>query len=153
MKKRVRAAFKRCKQLVKLLTLGITVYSAFTTANHVTPLSLFFLAFLITAFVLQILFDVILSIFVGRIHFLWDAVEADIQELKKPVTSVGNFFKKLTGKEVETPTPNKNQLYLEEKVIQEKERKRAEKRAKKGWRWFARKDPAPTQDDTTDTED
>ena len=74
------------------------------------------------------MFEVFGAIFSNRFALIMDGVKADVEEIKRPVTAVGNFFKKITGKEVEAPKePTKNQLKLREKV----EQFRAERKEKR----------------------
>ena len=60
-------------------------------------------------------------------------MEADYKNVTKPARSVGNFFKKLTGKKVEEePAPSKNRVILDKLVAKErrkKENERVEKRS------------------------
>lgn len=149
LKRRVAVVFKRCKLLVKFLTLSITIYGAFATAKHVTPLSLFFLSFMIVAFVLQVLFDVISSLIVNRLHFFLEAIEADVEELKKPVTTAKNFFKKLTGAPVEERTPSKTRAYLDEKVALSRQEKRELRKRERQERKNKRR-PAPIEKENED---
>ena len=52
----------------------------------------------------------------------------DYEKLKKPVKTVGNFFKKLTGKEVEPEKePSKDREVLDQIVAKEKAKKEQEK--------------------------
>jgi hypothetical protein len=87
---------------------------------------------MIVAWVLQILFEVLLRAIAKKAQFILEGLEEDYKQLTKPVKSVGNFFKKMTGKEVEAESPpSENILILQEEVKKEKERKHTEKRAKK----------------------
>lgn len=124
--------YKHAKRLVKLFNLGVAVYGICITAKHVTPLALLFVAFMIVAWVLQIVFEVLLRAIAKKAQFILEGLEEDYKQLTKPVKTVGNFFKKITGKEVqEEAPPSENVIILQEEVQKEKERKRAEKQAKK----------------------
>lgn len=120
--------YKHCKRLVKLLTMGLTVYAFCLTANHVTPISLLFIAFMIVGWVLDLVFYIILRIFIDRFELIAAGLQADFEPVTKPVTTVGNFFKRLTGKEVSPERkPTKKRLFLDKKVAQAREEKRKEK--------------------------
>ena len=124
--------FKRLKQLVRLATLGIMVYGIYTATKHVTAPAVIFAAFLIVGWLLQIVFEVVFKFFISRAQFILEGIEADYETLKKPVKSVGNFFKKLTGKEVEEEKePTKQRVWLNEKVAANRADKQAERQAKK----------------------
>lgn len=117
-----------CKRLIKLFTLGLTVYGICTAVEHVSPVSVVLAALMIVGWILQILFEVIIKIVTNRIAFILEGLEADLDNMMKPVRSVGNFFKKVTGREVSpAKEPTKNQLKLKEKV----EAYRAEQKQKR----------------------
>lgn len=83
---------------------------------------------MIVGWILQIIFEVLIKILTNRVNFILEGLEADLDNMLKPVRSVGNFFKKVTGKEVAPPKElTKNQLKLKEKV----ELYRAEQKKKK----------------------
>jgi hypothetical protein len=77
---------------------------------------------MIVAWILEIVFGVIAKIFISRIHLFTTGFETDMENLKKPVTTVSNFFKKLSGQDVPpAPVPTKQQLILEKQVAQDKQ--------------------------------
>lgn len=124
----VKTIFTRSKQTVKLYTLVVMIYGVWLTADRVTPLSLILSALMITGWVLQILFEVVFKFFLNRANFIIEGMEADYENITKPVRTVGNFFKKVTGKEVEEEkAPTKTRLFLEEKVRLAREERRRKK--------------------------
>ena len=132
LKKRMNLLFKRCKQLVKFFTLGVMLYGIWQTTENVTPLSVILSALMIVGFVLQILFEVILKLLLNRADLILEGLKADWEQATKPVKSVGNFFKKLTGKEVEEEKePTKNRALLDGLVAEDRARKEEERTQKK----------------------
>lgn len=132
LKKRVKTIFTRCKQVIKLFTLGVMLYGIWQTSTHVDPLSVILTALMIVGWVLQILFEVIFTFFLNKVNFVWEAVQADREEITKPVKNIGNFFKRITGKEIEEEKePTKNRLLLDGMVEEYREKKSEEKNAKK----------------------
>lgn len=120
--------YKYCKLLIKIYPLALTIYGLYQTTEKVSFLALLLICFMMIGWILQIVFEVFGAIFSNRFSLIMDGVKADVEEIKRPVTAVGNFFKKITGKEVEAPQePTKNQLKLREKV----ERFRAERKEKR----------------------
>lgn len=123
------------KRLIKLFTLGLTIYGICTAVEKVTPLSVILAALMIVGWILQIVFEVLIKILTNRVNFILEGLEADLDNMLKPVRSVGNFFKKVTGKEVAPPKePTKNQLKLKAKVEAfraEQKRKKEEERLRK----------------------
>ena len=129
-KNAVKTAFTRCRQLIKLYTLGVMVYGVWLTAEHVTPLGLILSALMIVCWVLQILFEVVFKFFLNRANFILEGMEADYENMTKPVRTVGNFFKKMTGKEVEEEKPlTKNRIILDQKVALAREERKRQKEA------------------------
>lgn len=123
----VKTVFTRCKQIIKFFTLGVMVYGIWLTANDVTPLSLLLSALMIAGFVLQIVFEIIIKFFTARVNLIIEGLEADYENMTKPVRSVGNFFKKMTGKEVEEKEPSKTRVLLDKKVIEAREERKEQK--------------------------
>ncbi len=131
-KKLATQIFKRCKQLVKLFTTVVMVYGVCVTTKNVTPLAVVLAAFMIVGWLLQIVFDVIFHLFIKRANLLIEGIKADAQAMAKPVKSVGNFFKKLTGKQVEPePEKSKERIWLDNKVAENKAERAEEKRLEK----------------------
>ena len=131
-KKLAKKIFKRCKQLVKLFTTIVMVYGVCVTTKAVTPFAVVLAAFMIVAWLLQIVFDLIFHLFIKKANLLIEGVKADVQAATKPVKSVGNFFKKLTGKQVEPePEKNKERIWLDNKVAENKAERAEQKRLEK----------------------
>lgn len=131
-KKLIGKVFKRCKKIIKLVTLGIAVYGIYTTATNVTPLSVVITALMIVGWVLQALCEIVYNYVVKKGEILLEGLKADWESATKPAKAVGNFFKKLAGKEVEEPKPpSKLRLWLDEKVaarrVEKKEQKKQDK--------------------------
>lgn len=139
-KKIVTRVFTRCKQLIKLFTLGVMIYGIYATTKRVTPVSVIFSALMIVGWVLQIIFEVLFKFFLNKAQFVLEGMEADYEAITKPVKTVGNFFKKLSGKEVEPEKEKtRSRIWLDNKVAenraereeQKRENKQAKKKAKK----------------------
>ena len=149
-KKLATKIFKRCKQLVKLLTTIVMVYGVCVTTKNVTPFAVVLAAFMIVGWLLQIVFDIIFHLFIKKANLLIEGVKADMQTAVKPVKSVGNFFKKLTGKKVEPePEKNKERIWLDNKVAENKAERAEQKRLEKE----RRKNGEPIDDEPSDEED
>lgn len=124
--------YKYCKLLIKIYPLALTIYGLYQTAEKISFLALLLVCFMMIGWILQIVFEVFGAIFSNRFALIMDGVKADVEEIKRPVTAVGNFFKKITGKEVEAPQePTKNQLKLREKVEQFRAERKAKRELKK----------------------
>ena len=134
-KKTGTAVYVWTKRLIKLFTLGVAVYGICTAVERVSAVSVILAALMIVGWILQIIFEVLIKILTNRVNFILEGLEADLDNMLKPVRSVGNFFKKVTGKEVAPPKElTKNQLKLKEKVElyrAEQKKKREEERLRR----------------------
>lgn len=122
--------YKRSKQVIKVFTLGVMLYGIYATANQVTPISVIFSAFMIVAWLVPIVLEFLLNYFTARARLFVEALSADIEPITKPIKSVGNFFKKVSGKEIE-PEKEKTDEQLRarawlDKKVEESRSERAE---------------------------
>ncbi len=156
--KAVTEAFKWSKRLVKLLNLGIMVYGIVYTAVEPDPLSVILTVVMAVLWLADILLEITVIVVKNWCLLLYESLKADVEFITKPAASVGNFFKKLSGKEVEEPAPpTKKRLYLDELVeefrtekkdkrLEEKyvkEREKEERKARKKARKAERKTYTP----------
>lgn len=157
-KKTVKKVYKWSKRLIKLFNLGVMIYGLAVTANHFTALSLILAALMIVGWVLEILFEVVFNFFLKKAKLIMAGMETDYKQVTKPVTTVGNFFKKLSGKQVEPePEPTTERVTLDKLVAQERA-EQAEERARSRAKFslwlqdkfsiFHRKKNLPDEEDT-----
>ena len=149
LKKRVRDLFFVCKKAVQLYALGVMIYGIYVATTHITPISVILSALMIVGWVLQIIFEVVSRFFLSKAYLIIAGMEADYEQMTKPVKTVGNFFKKLAGKEIEPEKEkSKHRVWLDKKVneskTEKKERKTQEKRAKKDAKKQKREDKRNT---------
>lgn len=126
-KRTIRMVYKRCKQLIRLYTLGIMVYGLCLAADNASPLSVVFAVLMLVSFVADILIELFAKYFVSRTDLLLEALKADFESATKPVRTVGNFFKKLTGNEPIEEEPSSARQNLDKQV----EELRGERKNKK----------------------
>ena len=159
--------FKRSKLALKLFELGVAFYSIAVTTNDATTTSVILLAMMLVGWLLQVVFDVIISVLENRATLFFEAVKADWEEMKRPLDNVSGFMKKLTGKPVEpAPEKTKQRLWLDEHVAEirkdkrdkkalkkqeQKEKKQALKQQKQAERLAKRQSKTKTQDVQTPT--
>lgn len=155
-----------CKRLAKLYTLGVMIFGVFQTVKSITPFSVVLAVLMVVFFILQIIFDVLVYIVEQRLSLFVSAIMHDIRPITETKRNVGNFFKRLTGKETEpepivTELDEKNLSILEPLVekdfqsrreqeelkkqekIRQKEEEKETKRAKKLAKRAAKKQKAP----------
>ena len=121
LKKTVKTIYKICVRAIKFFTLAVSIYGLWISIDNVNPLSMILTLLSLIGFLLQIVLDIILHIINSYANFLKEAILADIDEIKKPVTTVSNFFKKMTGKEIEEKEVSKTREKLNEMVSERKE--------------------------------
>ena len=127
-KKIAKRIYKWGKILTQLYTLIIALYALQITVDSALSLSVILTALQLIGWVLQVLFEIV-SILLEKLYDLVaTAIQADIEQIKKPVSTVGNFFKKITGQEVKQPEPpTKTREFLDALVAKKKEEKRKSK--------------------------
>ena len=135
-KKIVKETYQWSKRGIKFLVICLTAYALAFVSIEAKPLAVVFLLLMILGFVLDVLFYFIIKILTAEIELLAAGVKRDLEELKKPVQSVGNFFKRLSGKEIEPPPvlsakEQRIQDLLEEQVLALQLRREEEKTDKK----------------------
>ena len=139
LKKRVAKIFQYIKRTFKLYTLGVAIYGIYTNISSLDFVSLLLTVFTAVTFVTDIVLEVTGYILNFYKDLILTGVETDVSNALKPVKTVGNFTKKIFGKEVEAePEPTKERLLLD-KIVEEKkqqaqrlkEQKKQEKAQKK----------------------
>ena len=120
------------KRAIKLFTLGISVYGLWITASETITtkslISIILLVFMLIAWVLEILFSLILMVVERRTALLLDAMKMDFE----PMFKAKNFIDKIRGKEVEDElVSTKSRSILNKMNTERKERLQAKKLERK----------------------
>ncbi len=89
-RKRVKRIFKRSKQIVKILSLGVLAYGVVSTAYELRPLSLFFTTLMAIGLLVQLLFELFFHLIKRKAKSFIHNLEADFA----PVSSLKNLFAK-----------------------------------------------------------
>ena len=127
----VKFFYKWGKRVIKLFAIGVTVYGIYQTAKRVTLPAVIFSAFMVIGFALEFLFEIVIHFVVDKAQFVYEALQADAEQATKPVATVGNFFKRMKGEEIEKKEPTKNRVILDELVATAKEEKKQLKKQAK----------------------
>ena len=89
------------KRLIKLFTLGVSVYGLLVTAyepvNVKSLISIVFLLFMVITWILDVLFSLLAYVFEKRKELFFDAIKMDME----PILKAKNFIDKIRGKEVD----------------------------------------------------
>ena len=137
----VQKIFKISKMLLKVFTIGVMLYGVYSTTQNVTPIGVILSALMIVGWLLQLIFEVLGNVVSSRFQLLLSAIEADKDEMTKPVKAVGNFFKRITGQEVEPEKEkSKTRIWLDKQVEEKRAKRRDEKSQEKAAKKQAKKD-------------
>ena len=144
--------YRWSKRAIKAFTLGVSIYGLFIAASEpITTeslISVILVVFMLLAWILDILFSLIVMVVEKRKDLFLNAFKMDFEPALKAV----NFVNKIRGKEVEDEiVPTKSRGVLEKlsekrkaKIKQQKADKKAEKAALKA----AKKSNTPPTDNT-----
>ena len=130
-KRKVHVIFKRCKQLIRIFTLGVMGYGIYLTAGEASTPSIIFLLFMVLGFIADILLECTVRFVVNRSHLFIEAMKADLEEATKPVRAVKNFFGRITGNETPQEEPTKQRQFLDEQVGQVRDERKNQRLEKK----------------------
>ena len=120
-KRFIRKSYKGLKITTKAFSLGVMIYGIYIAAYNVSPISIILATLMIIMWVLEVLFEIVLSIFEDKKDLLVAGWNKDIDNLKKPVTAVNNFIKKVKGEEIIVNDSSSREIkILERKINREK---------------------------------
>ncbi|MBQ8320122.1 MAG: hypothetical protein IJX81_04510 [Clostridia bacterium] len=132
LKRPVAFIYRWSKRLIALYNIGVMLYGLTLTAKSVTPFALIMNAMMIVGFLLGVVFEVIGYIVKKRAQLFIDGFEEDIAVIKQPVKNVGNFFKKMTGQEIEEEAPKSKSEEKNLRILQAiADKTKAEEKQKK----------------------
>ena len=93
------------------------IYGIYIASSNVNGVTIILATLMILAWVLELLFEIVIALFEDKKDLLVEGWNKDIEDLKKPVTSVNNFIKKIKGEEViENTKVSKNIKILEKRI-------------------------------------
>ena len=130
-KRKVHVIFKRCKQLIRVFTLGVMGYGIYLTADEASTTSIIFLIFMILGFIADVLLECTVRFVVNRSRLFIEAMKADLEEATKPVRAVKNFFGRISGNETPQEEPTKQRQFLDEQVEQVRDERKNQRLEKK----------------------
>ncbi len=143
LRRTIKRIFQWSKRLVKLVNLGMIIYG-FANSEQ-TTFSLLLVAFSILSWGLDVIIGVLSLVLNTWLQLFFTGIETDLEEYKKkitaPFTATGNFFKRMTGKEVENDPPpqTKTQMFLSKIVSTERQERALKKQQAKEEKWAKKK--------------
>ncbi len=141
LKRRIKKIFTWSRRGIKLVNLGIMLYAIFT-AKERTNADVVIAVCSLGFWVLDLLFELLSMAVRSWGLLLYEGVKADVETITAPFTSTGNFFKRLSGKEVEEkPAPTKKRVFLDG-LVEKLRAKRLSEKIEKIERWKQKKKEA-----------
>lgn len=123
-RKNAKKLLKIAKKIMKVYSLGVMIYGLSSASENATAPYVILMALQLMFFLIGVVFDCIVAVAEKRFELFKTAIALDT----KPVKAVGNFFKKISGKEVEAPSPpTQTQELLTSLVQEQKEENKAKK--------------------------
>lgn len=123
-----KSSYKAFKIAVHTVNLGIIVYGIYIATEEPSFVSIVMAAATTVGWAINLLVTFSISYLSSKANFIIRAIEADIEEAKRPVEKVDNFFKKIRGEEIKPKDPpDKTRVLLESTVYAFRQKKRAEK--------------------------
>jgi len=127
-KRVVKRSYNWIKLGIKTFTLGAMIYGIYTATTNVSAISTILATLMIILWVLQVLLELVIEIVEDKIDLVVAGWNKDMEDMKKPVTAVGNVIKKVKGESID-PAPEKSkEVLLLEKKIKEIELKKKGKK-------------------------
>jgi len=125
LKRFVRRSYKGLKFVTKTFSLGVMIYGIYNATTNVAPISIILATLMIVMWVLQLLFEIVIEIFNDKKDLIVVGWNKDIENLKKPVSTVTNFKRKVKGEKViEIEDDDSKEIkILERKIKKNKEKK------------------------------
>ena len=154
----VKLTYKVCMRAIKFFTIAVAVYGLWFAVNDTDPTAMILNVLSLVGWLLGVVMDII-SFIIGRYaDLIKEAVEADVENIKKPLTAPRDFFKKMTGQSVEEKEISKTRERLDEMVAtrkeelktlkaEQKEQKKQEKRDEKERKRQEKRADKSTQDE------
>jgi hypothetical protein len=137
------------KLLIKAYTLGVAVYGIVLSSGKSSTLSIILTVLMIVFWVIQLLAEIIVFYAERKVDVFVAAFSMDKEVVDKPMRAVGNFVKKITGRE-ETEyeyVDGKMRDKIEKMADKYEEQVREEKKEKHHSSWSEKKIKKPDQNE------
>lgn len=131
LKRTVKRALKWYKISASALTLVTMIYGIYTASENTSPFSLILVAIMVIVWVMQVIFELAYYAIEARVNLFKSAFEVDVESIKKPVTAIGDFVKRIKGEEVEASSPHVSEKKALDKIVSSWRAKRQEEKAAK----------------------
>lgn len=99
-KKVVKRTINWLKISIKAFTLFVLIYTIYTATTDASAFSIIMATLMIIVWVLQVLLELVITVFEDEKDLVLAGIKKDIDDIKRPVSDVGNFFRRVAGQEV-----------------------------------------------------
>ena len=133
-KRAVKRSFTWAKYLVRLAGLGSAIYALWASfsSGSVNLISALITIVSLIWWVIQVFLEIIIEVIQSKADLIMAGWKKDVEDIKKPVTNVGNFFKKIKGEEIPESDVDQSKIdILDSYIVEEKEKEEQEKAKKK----------------------
>ena len=133
-KRAVKRSFTWAKYLVRLAGLGSAIYALWASfsSGSVNLISALITIVSLIWWVIQVFLEIIIEVIQSKADLIMAGWKKDVEDIKKPVTNVGNFFKKIKGEEIPERDVDQSKIaILDSYIVEEKEKEELEKAKKK----------------------
>jgi len=127
-KRLIRHIYKAVKLSASALTLAITVYGVYNASSKTTAVSVLLCCFMAIIWLVSLTVELLTYYIEYQSALFLAALEADKDNLMKPVSAVGNFVKRVVGKEPEPKAEPNKILRVLDKTVEEIKRKKKDKK-------------------------
>lgn len=118
---------KNIKRVVRIYSLIMAISAVTSLYADITPLSIILTALMVVAFILQIVFEILIKVVCVRCNYILEGIKADVNLILTPINKV----LKVVGKDFETAETTVTQRKLMLKAEKLKKEKKQDKKERK----------------------
>ena len=128
-KKKTKRIYRFARLIMSCVSLAITVYGLYIATEKVTVISLLLAAMSIISWIFGVTTAFIIEFIESRKNMIVTALAMDFEPITKPVNTISNAVRKITGKEPQEPKTISEAMERKINKIRDKfvEKRRAEK--------------------------
>lgn len=122
-KRAVKRSVKWLKFGIRFLGLASAIYGLYLAAESANAITIILTTLSIIWWVIQVFLEIVVEVIQTKADLLIAGWKKDVEDIKKPVTKVSNFFKKVKGEEIPESDIDQSQIDVLDSYIVEEEKK------------------------------
>ena len=122
-KKVVKRTVNWLKISIRAFTLLVLIYSIYTATTNASAITIIMATLMIIVWVLQVLLELVISVVEDEKDLVLAGLKKDIDDIKKPVTDVGNFFRRVAGQEIIEQEDESREIKILKKRMEKRKNK------------------------------